>query len=522
MILKVNLPPKNGHGIKPDPKLRINIIANVIGSTSNAVLAIIFTPFYIQFLGIEAYGLIGFYITLQASVAFLEMGLSRACNRELARYSGMEEEYSSKLMLDTLRSLEVVYWVVAVLLGVMLTAMIPWIADSWLKSSEFSVGELKDVLTILVWVIALRWPVGLYIGVLMGLQRQILMNFANVGISLLYWAGAAVTLWLIRPEIGIFFQWQLFVALCATVLFFSLAWRVMPGTFWQASFSSRIIKKIIPFAAGVGGNEVLATILLQADKLILSAILPLNQFGCYMLAAMIANFVSTLASPFSTAVFPRFSQIVGSGTSPKNISDLYHKMCQVVSTVVIPFALTIAFFSFNFLYVYTGSVKVAKESALVLSVLVVAKMLHASMQIPYAIQLAYGWVKLSLYINVASVLWIVPAVYFLTSWYGTIGAAVAWLIVTIGYVCVGMPLMHRKLLVGELFRWAKHTLIIPVLSIAAFLFIVRWLVDDLSLDRWKQGGELVSFGFVALMVAGISSQYIRSVISSLIEKRIKF
>ena len=61
-----------------------NIGANFVGNLSSIVLAIVFTPVYIHFLGIEAYGIIGFYITLQGTVSFLEMGLSRACNRELA------------------------------------------------------------------------------------------------------------------------------------------------------------------------------------------------------------------------------------------------------------------------------------------------------------------------------------------------------------------------------------------------------------------------------------------------------
>jgi len=500
--------------------LRSNVVANFVGSFSNVAFAIIFTPFYIEFLGIEAYGLIGFYITLQASVSFLEMGLSRACNRELARYSGLGES-SYQIMRNILRSLEVIYWIVAIIIGIGITLAAPWIASSWLESTVISNEKLEDVLILLAWVIALYWPVGLYSGVLMGLQRQVLMNVAKVGISFLNWGGAAMILWLVQPDIEIFFQWQLLVSLCATGLFVTLAWRVIPSSGHKACFSRDAIKNIIPFAAGVGGNEVLAVILLQVDKLILSAILPLKQFGIYMLATMIANVASTLASPFSTAVFPRFSQLVGGSTSLQDISDLYHKGCQMVSVIIVPFSLTIAFFAFDVLHVYTNSAELAKEAASVLSVLVVAKMLHASIQIPYAMQLAYGWVKLSIYINIASVLWIIPAVYFLTSWYGTAGAALAWLVVAIGYVCIQMPLMHRKLLVGEWFLWAKNSLIMPVLSVATFLIIVRSFVDELPSERWVQGCLIVGFCIISMIIAAASSRYVRSMVSSLVLKRSK-
>ncbi len=70
------------------PRLRTNVFANFLGRFSGLTLGLLFTPLYIHYLGIEAYGLIGFYLTLQGSMTFLEMGLSRACNREISRLSG--------------------------------------------------------------------------------------------------------------------------------------------------------------------------------------------------------------------------------------------------------------------------------------------------------------------------------------------------------------------------------------------------------------------------------------------------
>jgi len=70
---------------------------------------ILFTPFYLHFLGVEAYGLIGFYLTLQGSMNVFEMGLGRACSRELARYSA-QGRVAIMPMCNTLRTLEWVYW----------------------------------------------------------------------------------------------------------------------------------------------------------------------------------------------------------------------------------------------------------------------------------------------------------------------------------------------------------------------------------------------------------------------------
>lgn len=487
------------------PRLRINIIANFAGQLSSVALAIVFTPVYIHFLGIEAYGLIGFYITLRSSIAFLEMGLSRACNRELARLSGQGEEMH-RPMLDTLRSLESVYWIAALLIGTVLSLASIWIATAWLHSSEFSGQELQHIVVIMAWVIALRWPTGIYSGALMGLQRQVLMNSIRIASSLLSWAGSAFVLWLISANVQTFFVWQLLVSLCSTVMFAVATWRVMPGTFSTGNFSIESVKRIAPFAAGVGGNAILGMLLSQADKLILSALIPLKQFGYYVLAAVIASSMAMLAGPVSNALFPRLSQYVGKKNSDSNISSLYHLACQAVAVLVIPSALLIAFFSRDVLFVYTGSHEIALMAAPILTILVIARMLHSSMIVPYALQMAYNWMKLSIYMNIVSVIWIVPAMYWLASTYGPIGAAIVWLILTIGYVIIGVPLMHRKLLIGEWDRWMWRALVFPMLSVSSVLMLMRHFVSSyFPSGRWDLGLTLVVMLVMAFVLAFLST-----------------
>jgi len=53
-----------------------------------ALMGIIFIPVYINILGIDSYGLIGIYTSLQALSGLLDIGLSNTLNREMARLSG--------------------------------------------------------------------------------------------------------------------------------------------------------------------------------------------------------------------------------------------------------------------------------------------------------------------------------------------------------------------------------------------------------------------------------------------------
>ncbi len=495
------------------PGLRVNVVANFLGRASSILLAILFTPVYIRLLGMEAYGLIGFHLTLQGAMGFLEMGLSRACNRELARCSGLEDGGDSR-MRDTLRTLELVYWGVAALLGLIFGLASHWVATRWLTSSSYSPEQLANIVSIMGWVVALRWPAGLYYGALMGMQHHVWVSLAQAGTALVSGGGAVLALWLVRPDIMLFFQWQVVASVFSIPLVAGLAWRFLPGTFRQGRFSLSLLTELFRFAGGVGLNAVMGTILRQADKLILSAVLPLKLFGYYTLASLIANATSSLlAMPVSNAVFPRFSQLVAAEPSPRNLPDLYHTATQLVAVLVVPVAMLMAFFAHQVVFVYTGSRAVADGTALTLTILAVAKMLHASMVIPYALQLAYGWLRLSLYLNVVSVLWLVPAVYLLSASYGPAGAATAWLIVTIGYLVVGTPLMHRRLLVGEWRRWMLHALAGPVLVSGCLLAVARWgLPDMLPRGRWSIGFSLFALWTGTFLLTAVTTPGVRRLI----------
>ena len=93
--------------------LRKNIAANFAGSAVQAVMGFAFVPLYIKFLGIESWGLIGVFSMLQAVLSLLDLGLSNTLNREMARLSALPN--TTLEMRDLVRTLEVIYWGIAVL-----------------------------------------------------------------------------------------------------------------------------------------------------------------------------------------------------------------------------------------------------------------------------------------------------------------------------------------------------------------------------------------------------------------------
>jgi len=71
-------------------------------------IGLAFVPVYIDYLGIEAYGLIGVFAILQAWLALLDFGMTPTLAREMSRFSaGAHDAQSIAIFSEAWRSLHV-------------------------------------------------------------------------------------------------------------------------------------------------------------------------------------------------------------------------------------------------------------------------------------------------------------------------------------------------------------------------------------------------------------------------------
>src|SRR5208282_956893 len=127
--------------------LKLELAANLTGSAWSMVVQLLCIPLYIKFLGIEAYGLIGFYLMLQAMLQVLDLGLSPTMNREMARYSVQPEKADEAR--DLVRTLETGYWLIGIIVGVALVAASPWVATHWIKATTIPVRSVRQAVMLM-------------------------------------------------------------------------------------------------------------------------------------------------------------------------------------------------------------------------------------------------------------------------------------------------------------------------------------------------------------------------------------
>ena len=485
--------------------LKKNVLANFAGSVWAALMGLAFVPFYIRLMGVESFGIVGVFASLMGMLAVLDLGLSQAMNREMARLSS--EKQDIRRMADTARTLEVVYWGVALFVGVVIALLAPLLANYWLNPEQLSRGDLQQALWIMGLVVALRWPVSLYMGGLNGLQRQVQLNVLLSAVATIQGVGALVVLWFVAPTIQAFFIWQAAMALAQVITLRTALWRSLPRGH-AGTFNKKVLNEIWHFAAGMTGISLLATILTQLDKIILSKILTLTEFGYYSFAATVAAVLSRLVGPIFTAYYPRLTELV-SKSDQTGLVNAYHQGSQLMAVMVLPLAFVLALFSKEILEVWTRNPDMVLHASLLISLLTIGNALNGIMHLPYALQLAHGWTRLAFLQNVGAVIILAPAIYLATMRWGAIGSAIVWVILNVGYVLISIHVMHRRLLVEEKWRWYFDDLIKPLVVIVALSTLSRLVLHKGGGVWFTMIGLFVTLSF-ATLAAFASASSLRS------------
>ena len=478
-------------------------------------MGIAFIPLYIKYLGIEAYGLIGFYVLMQAWLVLFDMGITQTLNREMARFSA--GAHTSQSINDLLRSLEIVTFLLALCIFVIVWISSNYISTSWLSVKQLTLPEVSSAITLVGLVIALRLIEGIYKGCLLGLQKQVAVNIVNIIIATLRFAGAVGVLAWYVANIEIFFIWQAFTSVISIILFVYLTYQSLPKPKKLAKFSSNAIKQIWHFSGGMIWISFLALLLTNVDKVILSRLITLEDYGYYTLATVLAGGIALIGIPITQAIYPRLVECVTQNKQDE-LTKLYHQGAQLISCLVAPLAIMLVFFGQDIIYLWSGNSILASNTAPILLPLVIGTFLNCLVWMPYQVQLAYGWTGFAIKVNTIAVLILVPAILLIVPQYGAQGAAWVWAILNAGYITIAMHFMHKRLLKKEKWKWYLNDVAKQIISAAIAMMLIHSIPTDLIGGRLPQTIIYILGLWLAICFTILQSSYIKPLTLSILCK----
>jgi len=486
--------------------LKSNVTANYLGQGWTAFMSLALIPIYIKFLGIEAYGLIGLFALVQIFLAILDMGMTPMLSREMARFIG--GEHSPQSIRNLLRSMEFIAFLIAILIGLTVGVMSSWIATDWLKLQDLSVDTVAKAFIIMGWLAAMRMVEGIYRSCIIGLQRQVIFNIVSAFLATVRGLGAVATLAWVSSTIEAFFFWQAIVSIVTIIAYGYLTYYFIPKAAKSGSFSLDALKDVWKFSSGMIMITLLAILITQLDKILLSRLLSLSDYGYYSLAAVTAGGLYLLVGPITQAWFPRISQLHAQKKETELVNT-YHLGAQLVTAIVGSAAVMLIVFSETILTIWTKDIVLAQRISNLVSLLAFGNFLNALNYLPYQTQLAYGWTRFMVKVNCFAVIFIVPAILLVVPIYGELGAAGVWIALNIGYVFVSIYFMHRKILIGEKLNWYLYDIALPLVSISIIVITLKWIISGILMPVVIQLSLLVLGGLIAVLSAFLTAPLLR-------------
>ena len=483
-----------------------NVIANYFGRGWSALMSFCFIPLYIYYLGIEAYGVVGFFVSMMAVLSFLEFGLGQTLVRESARCSDDGQDKND--LTDLIGTLEYIYWAIALLFIGVVWLVAEWLGLVWSQADTLPGKELIHVIQIMGVVAGLSWTSGLYRSGLIGLQEQVWLNIFGASFATLRGLGVVSVLVWLSPSVQAFFIYQGLVSMIEVIWLRWKLWKMTSGKgLCLPAFHFNQLQRIWHFAGGVALNTLLGSGISQLDKLLLPGLISVEEFGYYMVANALGRSIKQLIFPVATAYRPVFTKLVSEGKE-KLLCQEYHKASQIMAVAIVPAALVLAFFSESILWLWTSNRDIVNESAEIVSLLALGTMLNGLVNIPYSIQLAYGALRPAFYINLVAAILLVPSFLIGVQNFGVIAAAWVWFGLNLGYVVINVLIMHRKYLVNEAKAWYLKDIIPVILSTAVVAFLLSYIMPVYE-SKWSIALEIIFVVFLVTSSALLSVGYLR-------------
>lgn len=449
----------------------IEIIAIFVARLVSGAAQLFFAPLYIALLGVEAYGLIGFYLTLLGTLLCIDQAISPVVTRSFAAAQGEGDELALRRAWQTFRTLERLSLVLGITLGVALFLAAPSAARNFLHTSALSRDTVETALALMAGILIAQWPSFVYAGALAGLRKQVRLNLIRsagvllqftVGVGLVYWAGADIT--------GLL-AWHI---ACSVLV--SAAMRIQLSRLGGGV--PTLSRNLLPlrelnwtFAIGNLGIGILGTILTQFDKLLVAKLAPLPAFTAYSLAFTAAALIpSLIAQPFLAVLFPHLSAIFARRDFPA-LELEYRRITQCIMAIACPVAAVFCFYPQLIISFWIPNQSVlANEIAALLPWVTLGMLFNTIMTAPLALQLASGWTSLSLYKNLVLLpLYFVIMLYGFSS-LGPLVGALCWFGVNFCYYLFEVPLMHRRLIKSAMWPWWIRDTLTPLVLTGLFFW----------------------------------------------------
>ncbi len=281
------------------------------------VLPVLVTPYLLDRLGRDAFGVLAALGTVGLWLGRTDFGIWAALPREVADRRAREDRAGLESLATTWFVIDLLF--AAILMGAVLAA------GRAILSCLLPGSSVKDLYPALV-AIALQSVLSPFLrhlmGSLEGMQRLDLVNKVTLVVTPLQIVGLAVFLERGWGMFGVALNGVIFSVLQIAIFAILLVRTGYPLTFEPGAYSAATLKRLVGFGWKLEANQILLQGF-RSDRLILSVTgLPVALVGLYQIGANVADRLGSAVQTLSSAVLPAASDLAARGERERIVTLL--------------------------------------------------------------------------------------------------------------------------------------------------------------------------------------------------------
>lgn len=395
-----------------------NVLWNLFGVGLPAVLALVTIPLLIDAMGAARFGVLTLAWATVGYFSLFDMGLGRAMTQMIARHLGSEDQSRIPSLFRTGMVLMAILGVAG---GVCLAAIAPWLVRSVLNVPP----DLQEQTLRGVRIVALGLPLvtsssGLQ-GVMEAHQRFRTIFAVKLIQGTVTFAGPlAATVF--TDDLSVAVGTLLAGRLLAWGLLFTGCLRTIAGL-RDGRLDRSLVAPMATFGGWMTVSNLLAPLLLYADRMLIGAMLSMSAVAYYVTPAEVVIKLLILPHALLGVVFPLFAAL--SGPHPARAAQLFERSVRYIFLAMVPVSLLGIGFAPTLMDLWIGG-EFAAESYRVMQWLFVGILFNAIAHFPGGLIMANGRPDIVAKLHLVEAPAYLVLLWLLLGRLGIEGAAIAW------------------------------------------------------------------------------------------------
>lgn len=470
-------------------KIIKNTVFNAAGRFWAILVGIFLTPYIIEHIGLERYGILTLVGATTGYFGLLDFGIGTSFVKYIAEFYANKDSRKINQVVVTgfmFYSALAAFLVVASFFVARPLALL-------LKTQPHLYSETVFVFSLGIIIFGLSNALSPFAALQSGLQRMDIANKVGVAMSVLNVIG---TVFCLENNYGLA---GLMIA-NAGILIISgacnifIAYRILPGlSLGFRRFSGDIFRKMFKLGYKLQVSTISNLFHFQVDKVLLAYFLNVEFVGYYNVASLLASKVREFPLLLISAIFPAASEL-GAKTDKEGLGKLYFRSLKYVVLAGLPLSAAAIIFAKPFITLWLG--QGYDKAIFTLQLLMVAYFVNMLSGPGFTILNGIGMPKygmvssgLAAFLNLV----LSASLALMTGYYGVVFGTVISMVVAAGYFII----KFHKVMSIPMWETTRPIFLKPLAACAAAASTVYLLEPRAGLLTWH---ALAGFGFIYLAV----------------------